>query len=271
MAFLSDEYFNKFKDYIHQKSGIFFDNVNRSILESRLRERMRQKEIADAGEYYNLVLTNQKETETLLDSVTTNLTKFFRNEKQFSALREFVIPDIIERNKKSGNNTVKIWSAGCSTGEEPYSIAMDVLAQAPSGWTLNILSSDISLKSLMKAKTGYYPKERCEGIPKDFLAKYMEEEKEGYKVKAELIGSIRFDYHNLKHDNGERDFDIIFCRNVIIYFDKAEQERIVGHFYKCLKNPGYLFLGHSESLFGMQTLFKPEKIGESILYKKSEG
>lgn len=267
-ATINDEYFNKFKDLIHKESGIFFDNINRSILESRLKERMRQKNFTTPSDYYQSVLSDRKEMENLLDSVTTNLTKFFRNDRQFVALREGVLPSVIEQNKKTGNHSIKIWSAGCSTGEEPYSIAMEVLNQVPAGWRVNIIASDISLKSLMKAKTGYYAKERIEGFPPGYIEKYMIQEREGYNMKEEIKKIIRFDYHNLKNDNGERNYDIVFCRNVIIYFDKQEQERLANHFYQCLKNPGYLFLGHSESLFGMNTPFKPEKISESFVYTR---
>ncbi|HOJ50310.1 MAG TPA: protein-glutamate O-methyltransferase CheR [Spirochaetota bacterium] len=262
------DYLSLFKELIHNESGIFFDDSNMSILDSRLRERLRLRKLSDFSEYYNLVKSDKKELEELLDSVTTNLTKFFRNPRQFDSLREIVLPEVIERNKIT--RKIKIWSAGCSTGEEPYSIAMEVFNALPNInlWNVIIIASDISLKSLMKAKAGYYPKERIENFPDDYLRKYMVEEKEGYKVKEELKSIIRFDYHNLKNDNGERDFDIIFCRNVIIYFDKNEQERIINHFYNCLKKPGYLFLGHSESLFGMNTPFKPKKIGDSFIYIK---
>ncbi len=266
---LNDEYFMKFKNIIHEKSGIFFDNVNRSILESRLRERMRQKQIENHSEYYELVSTNNDELETLLDSVTTNLTKFFRNDRHFNALRTHIIPDIISRNESK--KQIKIWSAGCSTGEEPYSVVMEILSALGTKsnlWRIDVLASDISLKSLMKAKIGYYPKERTENIPNEYKGKYLIEEKEGYKVKDDVKKFIRFDYHNLKNDNGERGFDLIFCRNVIIYFDKTEQERVVNHFYQCLATPGYLLIGHSESLFGMSTSFNPEKIAENIIYMK---
>jgi chemotaxis protein methyltransferase CheR len=271
MLEISEEHFIKFKDIIHKESGIFFDNINKSILESRLRERIRQKNLTNPEEYYLIVTKDKTEMENLLDSVTTNLTKFFRNEKQFVALRQNILPECAERNKNNGTKSIKIWSAGCSTGEEPYTIAMDMVNLfPPTSWKLEILASDLSLKSLMKAKTGYYPRERSEGIPIDYVKKFLNEEKEGFKIKDEVKNIIRFDYHNLKFDNGERNFDIIFCRNVIIYFDKTEQERVVNHFYKCLKNPGYLFLGHSESLFGMNTLFKPVKFADTYIYKKEE-
>ena len=262
------DYLLKFKKLIHKESGIFFDDSNMTILESRLKERLRLRKLNDFSEYYSLVLSDKKEMEELLDSVTTNLTKFFRNMRQFDSLRDIILPEIIERNRNT--KKIKVWSAGCSTGEEPYSIAMEIFNAIPNInlWNIIIIASDISLKSLMKAKAGYYPKERIEGFPDDYVKKYMIEEKEGYKVKDEIKFIVRFDYHNLKNDNGERDFDIIFCRNVIIYFDKQEQERIINHFYNCLKTPGYLFLGHSESLFGMNTRFKPKKIGESFIYVK---
>jgi chemotaxis protein methyltransferase CheR len=268
LNFLNDEEFNLIKDLIYKESGISFSDVNRPILESRIKERCRKKEIVSPKDYYNQVLKDSEELKTLLDNVTTNLTKFFRNETHFTALRDSVIPEI---NKRKIDRSIKIWSAGCSTGEEPFSILMylyEYLAD-PDSWNIQIISSDISLKSLMVAKEGYYTNERCEVIPESYLKKYFDKLNDGYKIKDFFKKLIRFDYHNLKNDNGERDFDIIFCRNVIIYFDKTAQEEIIAKFEASLNENGYLFLGHSESLYGMKTIFKFSKIGDACLYRKN--
>ncbi len=268
MRYLTDEDFNLIKDMIYKESGISFSDVNRPILESRIKERCRKKEIEAPRDYYNQVLKDPEELKVLLDSVTTNLTKFFRNDTQFKALKEEVLPEIIKRKT---NKQIKVWSAGCSTGEEPYTIII-VLFEAlpnPETWNIQIISSDISLKSLLVAKEGFYPEERCDNIPPEYLTKYFNKVDGGYKIKDVYKKYIRFDYHNLKNDNGERDFDIIFCRNVIIYFDKKAQEEVIEKFNTSLNQEGYLFLGHSESLYGMQTGFKFAKAGDACLYRKN--
>jgi len=268
LHYLTDEEFNLIKDLIYKESGISFSNINRPILESRIKERCRQKKIDLPKEYYQIVLKDTEELKILLDSVTTNLTKFFRNDTQFVALRENVIPELI---KKKTDKKIKVWSAGCSTGEEPYSIAMYFYEYIPNpqAWEFSIIASDISLKSLLVAKTGFYSDERCESIEKGFLGKFFDKVENGFQIKDFLKTPIRFDYHNLKNDNGERNFDIIMCRNVIIYFDKKAQEELLNKFETSLNNDGYLFLGHSESLFGMNTGFKFSKIGDAIIYRKS--
>ena len=271
MNFLTDDEFNKFKEKIYKESGIHFSTVNRPILESRIKERFKYTNVENTEEYYKLINNNQNELMTLLDSVTTNLTKFFRNEAQFESLEKNVLPEIIER-KKNANKTIKIWSAGCSTGEEPYTVAMTLLNILPNiyGWNLKIIASDISLKSLMIAQKGIYERERIENIDEKNLQMYFNKKDENnYEVKKELKDLIQFDYHNLKHDAGHKDIDIIFCRNVIIYFDREAQINVIKKFYDVLDEKGYLFIGHSESLFGMNTGFKFTKIGNSCVYKKS--
>ncbi len=270
MRFLTDQEFTLIKDLIYKESGISFSDINRPILESRIKERCRKKQIEIPEEYYKIVSADHEELKILLDSVTTNLTKFFRNDAHFKALKHGIIPEIVKRKL---DRHIKIWSAGCSTGEEPYSILIYLYENLPDPdtWNINIIASDISLKSLLVAKEGYYTKERCDAIPEAYLAKYFDKIDKGYKIKDFFRKLIRFDYHNLKYDNGERDFDIILCRNVIIYFDKKAQEEVVGKFSKALHKDGYLFLGHSESLYGMDTDFKFSKIEDAIIYRKVKG
>ena len=268
MNFLSDNEFNQFKDKIYKESGIHFSAVNRPILESRIKERCKITNIGSCNDYFQLINSNSNELMTLLDSVTTNLTKFFRNESQFVTLKENVLTEIIGRKK---NKRISIWSAGCSTGEEPYTIALvllDVIGNF-SGWDVKIIASDISLKSLMIAQKGEYSKERLENVSPQYLNKYfIKKDDNNYIANNELKNIIKFDYHNLNHEAEYRDLDIIFCRNVIIYFDREAQINVIKKFYKSLDDIGYLFIGHSESLFGMDTGFKFHKIGNSCVYRK---
>ncbi len=268
---INDSEFKLFKDFIYEKSGIFFSDINRAILENRLFEVMLKNQYKSIIDYYNKLQKDAEEVRQFLDLITTNLTKFFRNMSQFEALEKIVIPEIAKNNQSS--RSIRIWSAGCSSGEEPYSIAAVVayVLTLREGWDIKIIASDISLKSLMIAKEGYYKKDRVEDIPPHLFSIAFEDMGEAIKVKDEIKKLITFDYHNLKNEFGYKDFDIIFCRNVIIYFDQEAQKDVINKFYHLLRPYGYLFLGHSESLFGMNTKFKFSKIGNAIAYLKNEG
>jgi chemotaxis protein methyltransferase CheR len=270
VSYLSEELFQQYRDKIYAESGIHFSTINRPILESRIKERLRISQIETPQAYFDLICKDGEELAVLLDAVTTNLTKFFRNESHFNALKNNILPELIARKASSYNRRIKIWSAGCSTGEEPYSIAIQLMEQIQdvSSWEIDIIASDISLKSLMIAKAGVYPKDRLDSVPSKLMEKYFSKEEDKYKISDRIRKLIRFDYHNLKNDNGERDLDLIFCRNVIIYFDRVAQEDVIKKFEVALNADGYLFIGHSESLFGMKTQFKFHKIGDACVYRK---
>jgi chemotaxis protein methyltransferase CheR len=252
---MTDADFGKMKDFIYEKSGITFSEINRPILESRLKERLKLANVETIDAYYKIITSNEEEMKILLDAVTTNLTRFFRNQGQIDAFEKFILPELVAHKKKKGNNTIKIWSAGCSTGEEPYTLAMICAEILPKDFTVSITASDLSLKSLMTAKTGFYSESRIAGIPDNYLAKYFEKTSDGYQAMEILKKMIRFDYHNLKFDSGLKDLDIILCRNVIIYFDEAAQENVINKFWNSLSTHAYLIIGHSESLFVMKTQF----------------
>jgi chemotaxis protein methyltransferase CheR len=196
------------------------------------------------------------------------LTRFFRNQAQFDALEHHIIPELMKVKKASGNNVIRFWSAGCSTGEEPYTIAMLMNEILPPPWKFEILASDISLKCLMTAKEGFYAESKITGIPDEYLKKYFDKVEGGYKVHADLMSKIRFDYHNLNNDSGQRNLDIVFCRNVIIYFDEAAQTAVIRRFWDSLSSKSFLIIGHSESLFGMDTKFEFVKTEWATFYRK---
>jgi len=268
--FLSDADFEKYRAFIYQESGITFTSANRSILESRLKEQLRNKGLDSVNAYFSKVSTDKEELRAFLDSITTNLTRFFRNQPHFDTLEKFVVPELINKIKKGGaSNTIRIWSAGCSTGEEPYTIAMLLSEILPPSWKFDILASDISLKCLMTAKEGFYSESKIDGIPPSYLTKYFDKVEGGYRVRQDIQSKIKFDYHNLKHDSGQRGLDIIFCRNVIIYFDEAAQAAVINRFWDAMAPKSFLFIGHSESLFGMDTKFEFMKTEWATLYRKS--
>jgi chemotaxis protein methyltransferase CheR len=268
VIFLSDTEFEAYRKLISSESGIHFTQTNRSILESRLKERLRQHGSANAKTYLSLISANKDELKTFLDSITTNLTRFFRNQPHFDAMECFVLPELTAIKKTFADFTMKVWSAGCSTGEEPYTIAMLLSENLPPNFKFEIVASDLSLKCLMTAKEGFYDKTRAVGIPDAYLKKYFDQNESGYRVKDILKSKIRFDYHNLKNASPWRNFDIVFCRNVLIYFDEAAQTTVVNHFWDSMASKSFLYIGHSESLFGMNTKFEFVKTKWTTLYKK---
>lgn len=266
--FLSDTDFERFRTLIYDESGIHFSESNRTILESRLKERLRIAKLETVGEYYRFVRQDAEELKVLLDAVTTNLTRFFRNAAHWETFEKFVLPDLIAHKRKSGNRRFKMWSAGCSTGEEPYTIAMELLELLPKEFEIEIIASDLSLKSVLTGQQGFYGTNRISGIPEPFLEKYFDKQENGYQIKDTVKKLIKFDYHNLKNDSGQRNLDVIFCRNVLIYFDEAAQKAVVDRFWEAMAPHSFLFIGHSESLFGMQTSFKFIKTDYATLYGK---
>ena len=166
------------------------------------------------------------------------------------------------------DRTIKVWSAGCSTGEEPLTISMILKSILPMGFNYQITASDISLKSLLVGQKGFYADNKVDGIPADYLAKYFTKVEGGYQANKEILDPIHFDYHNLKNDSGIRKLDVVFCRNVLIYFDEAAQLAVVNRFYDAMASKSYLFIGHSESLFGMKTQFEFLKTEWACLYTK---
>lgn len=266
---LSDVDFEKFRKIIYDESGITFSESNRPILDSRIKEILREKKIENLSEYYDLILKDKEELKKMLDSVTTNLTRFFRNQPHFDALINYVIPHVLEEKKKTGDRTVRIWSAGCSTGEEPYTIAMILKKILPSGYSYSVTASDISLKSLMVGQRGFYADNKIDGVPPDYIPIGFNKVEGGYQVTPDIMSKVKFDYHNLQHAPGMKNLDVVFCRNVMIYFDEPAQLVVLDNFWNSMAPHSYLFIGHSESLFGMKTKFEFLKTDWTCLYQKN--
>ena len=266
---LNDADFERFRKTIYDESGITFSATNRPILDSRIKEILREKKLDSVDDYYKLITSDHEEMKRMLDAVTTNLTRFFRNQPHFDALEKYVIPHVLEEKKKTGDKTVRVWSAGCYTGEEPYTIAMLLKRILPVGYDFQVTASDISLKSLMVGQSGFYADNKVDGIPPDYLSQYFTKSAGGYQVNKEIMSKVKFDYHNLKNDSGMRNLDVIFCRNVMIYFDEPAQLVVLNRFWNSMASHSYLFIGHSESLFGMDTKFEFLKTDWACLYQKN--
>lgn len=268
---LSDNEFGLFRDLIYGECGVKIGIEKRTFLESRLRRRMTALGVATALEYYSLVRYSKKlqELPALLDIMMICETSFFRNQPQFDLLNDVILPDIIDHKVRANSRLIRIWSAGCSTGQEPYSAAMAVLSRLPEpeSWNIRVFASDLSFTALERAQSGIYTADQVRGLTEPFMSKYFRRENGNYIVMDEIKRRVIFDYHNLKHDHGLRSLDVIFCRNVMIYFDTDEQRRLIQRFASCLVPGGYLFIGHAESLQSLSQQFTMVHRDKGIAYR----
>jgi chemotaxis protein methyltransferase CheR len=271
---MTPEEFNLFRTLIYDTCGIDFQPDKSFLLENRLRKRMQQCGINTYIKYYHHLISGllgSQELITLVDSITINETNFFRNRPQFDLLENVVLTELITKKKQDNDKRLRIWSAGCSSGQEPFSIAITLLEKIPfvDLWDIKILASDISLSILEVAESGRYLETQLRGLDKEFQDKYFFKNSNGeYLINERVKKLVTFDYHNLKHDNGLRGFDIIFCRNVMIYFDQAGCINLVNRFANSLVTGGYLFIGHAETLKGLSTRFKMVCHNKGIAYRK---
>ena len=260
---LKDVDFDKIRKMVFELCGIDLHDGKKELVKARLGKRLREGKFKTFKDYYQYVTTEEGADEliTMIDSISTNLTSFFREEGHFRKLRTLV-PTILNAAGTPGRMPkINIWCAGCSTGEEAYTIAMTVKESADRMVNLRIWATDISTKVLKTAMAGIYPEDRIRKIPPDLVKKYFAVGQGSwrghYRVKDILREPIEFSRFNLMDVSppGEA-FDVIFCRNVMIYFNKKTQGELVLRFYHRLKNGGHLFIGHSESLTGLVHPFK---------------
>ncbi len=256
---VSPELFQKFKKLIYSETGIWLGPAKTALLCGRLFRRLRSLEIASLEDYYDVVARPDQPDERarMIDAITTNETRFFREPRQFEFLAQTLIPRWrAEEERHLRAKKIRIWSAGCSSGEEPYTVAMLLARHLPpaEGWDVRLLATDISNRVLEKAQRGIYPIARAAELPAHFLHDFMLRgmaEREGeMKVKVEVQHMIDFRRLNLDQDYDLIDspFDAIFCRNVLIYFDTASKRRVIERLAGHLAHEGVLFVGHAENL-----------------------
>lgn len=257
---MSDRTFIRFSKFIHTEIGIKMPETKRTMLQARLQKRLWKLGISSFDEYCDYLFSHEgmeNELAHMIDVVTTNKTEFFREPKHFEYLVQYALPNLIDR--KGLNERFMVWCAGCSTGEEPYSLAMVLrnFAEQNPRFRFLILATDISTRVLQDSKLGIYEEERIESIPKWMRKKYLlksrEKDKDLVRVIPEIRACVRFRRLNFMDKNfGLREpMDIVFCRNVIIYFDRTTQEGVLQRICRYLNPGGYLFTGHSETLNGM--------------------
>lgn len=262
VAPISDREFRDFQALIYREAGIHLSPIKKALLTGRLARRMRELRMPRFQDYYAYITADRSGDELviLLDAITTNETHFFREPRQFDFLEQVVYPEW-RRAAEAGRRQrrLRVWSAACSTGEEPYSLAMSLLSHFPldQGWTVDILASDLSTRVLERARAGVWPLKRADHIPRDLLRRFMLRgtgPQEG-KMRAgqEVRQPLEFQRINLNDESYpvRGGLDAIFCRNVLIYFDNASRTRVINRLLDLLAPDGLLFLGHAESLTGL--------------------
>lgn len=272
---LPDDVFRLLRDFIHDYCGIFFDDASKFLVERRLSRRLEQHQLKSFEEYYHFLRYDRKREEELtilVDNLTTNETYFFRENPQLRAFAEEILPELRER--LADRKALRIWSAGCSTGEEPYTIAMLLFESGDwwRTWQVEILGSDINQRVLHTARKGMYKKSAHRVTSPEMLAKYfIEEDKGDYRIVDKVKELVSFSSLNLLDPlkaNLLSNMDIIFCRNVIIYFDKEAKKKVIESFSNKLREGGYLLLGHSESLINISNAFVLRTLKNDMVYQK---
>jgi chemotaxis protein methyltransferase CheR len=271
--------FQQLRDFIYEQCGIYIPDNRKYLLENRLGGRLKTLNLRGFGEYlYYLKYDSGRHQElpSLFNVITTNETSFYRNPPQLAAFQDVILPSILEKKKKAGHKRLHIWSAGCSTGEEPYTLAIilrEVLKSEITAWNVRITANDLSESVLAAARRGVYSDYSLRTTPKEIIKKYFIEEAGRFKIHQELKTLITFGQLNL-NDRAQVTTvprsDIIFCRNVIIYFDDPMKKKVIRSFYDNLMPGGTLFIGHSESLHQISRAFKPTHHPGSIVYFKEE-
>lgn len=250
---------------VAKHAGITLHEGKRELVYGRLAKRLRALRIETFGEYCD-ILKDEKCEELLhcVNAITTNVTTFFRENHHFQFLQTALLPELIKESGSTGKRSLHIWSAGCSTGQEPYSIAMSLCEYAPglSGWDIKILATDLDSKVIEQAESGVYRIDHLENISPERKKRFFLKGKgnsEGFaRIVPEIKDMVRFERLNLVEPWGLAEkFDIIFCRNVMIYFNNETRQRLLMEFAGKLVPGGYLFVGHSESLSGVRNVFSP--------------
>lgn len=263
---------------IYQECGMFFDETRMQFLQDRLQERLKARR-ADCFYNYYLLLTNpeaHQELAALLENLSVVETSFFRIRPQLEIFKRTALEEVLKRKQAQKDFTLRVWSAGCSTGQEAYTLAMligDAFAYRnlrsrvsaqnsmprpliPPPWNVEVIASDINYSALLTAKQGSYTERQMESVDYPCRLRYFDKAGERYVIKPELKNLVQFDFHNLKTEFLPLRNDIVFCRNVMIYFDAAEQRRLIEKLYYCVNRDGFLFVGHAENLGEITNKFR---------------
>jgi chemotaxis protein methyltransferase CheR len=270
---LEEEVFRLIRDFVRDYCGIYFDDDSRYLLEKRLSRRVRTLHFSNFREYYRYLLyhkNREEELTSIIDIITVNETYFFREQNQLKTFSEEILPELKDINKDK--KRLKVWSAGCSTGEEPYTIAILVLEKGYfHNWNIEIFGSDINQRVLQAARSGIYRKNSFRATEPYFLRKYFREEDNLSRISDNVKQYVNFSHLNLLDPFKVKlvgTVDVIFCRNVLIYFDYPSRKKVINMFYERLADGGYLLLGHAESLINISTAFSLRHFKYDMVYQK---
>src|ERR1700723_4474699 len=277
---------------VYQECGLLFYSRRADFLQDRLQRRLKECKLDSFYSYYRLLISKEgkEELSKLLENLTVNETSFFRNKAQLDLFHKHVLDSILRGKQERRDFSLRLWSAGCSTGQEAYTMAMQVadalsyhaLRNAsnyetpfpkpliPPPWKLEILASDISYSVLRAGQEGIYSETQMASVDYSYRLRHFDKVGDRYAVKKTLKELVRFDFHNLKTEYLPQRTDVIFCRNVMMYFDEAEQKRLIEKFHRCLNPGGYLFVGHAESLFGLTKSFHMIHQNNATVYQRVE-
>ncbi|HAK87951.1 MAG TPA: chemotaxis protein [Nitrospiraceae bacterium] len=271
---MTDDIFKQLRDFIYERSGIFIPDNKKYFIENRLGRKVQEKNLKGYEDYLYIIKygSDKNELNGLFNLITTNETFFFREPQQFDVFSGELFKRITDENVKAGRKEIRIWSAASSTGEEPYTLAM-ILLEKPEAQPLRkeIYASDISEAVLSSARAGVYGSYSIRNVPEAYLKKYFNNSNQQYSLTPNIKSLTKFMKVNLMDDKDTkaiRGVDVIFCRNVLIYFDDKAKQKAVSNLYDALRPNGYLFIGTSESLHNVTRAFKPVVINKVIVYQK---
>jgi chemotaxis protein methyltransferase CheR len=272
---LTDREYEKFVEFIYNQTGIHFDLRKNTFISKRITSRLENLGEESFTKYFDFLRYKdfQKiELQELVNLLTINESYFFRDFPQIESFANYCLTEVAERNSAEDNFTIRIWSAGCSSGDEPYTLAI-ILSEILdfNHWKIEVHASDIDLTILDKAKKGIYEERSIRDVPLEYLAKYFVKSGNKYKVNDKIKSMVQFEHLNLsdiKSMRLKRNFDFIFCRNVLIYFDELSRKKVIDNFFLSLNSGGYIFLGSSESINRITTAFTIKKKGAYLVYTK---
>jgi len=276
---ITDEEFVQLRDFIYEKSGIFVDVKRKYLFESRFSKRLSELGLTSFFDYTKYLKFDKRKDEELrhlFELVTTNETSFYRDTRQLEAFRDNVLRETLDEQRKKGQLELNIWSAGCSSGEEPYTLAillMETLGLELPRWKISITAGDLSAQMIARAKEGVYKEYAFKTTPDDIREKYFKEVGDGWQIVPAVRNMVNFVRMNLNDTLSLKRVprsQIVFCRNVIIYFDDAMKKKVIGSFYDNLHPGGCLMIGHSESLHKIFQVFKPVSYPGTIAYMKEK-
>ncbi len=265
-----DEYYDKLVELIYKETGITFDDNKKYYVERRIKENIRLLKLSDLKDYYRLLKYTKEghHIQKLINDITINETYFFRDFDQLDIYSETTLPILIR--EKDNTRTIRVWSAGCSTGEEAYTLAIILLELLPdpSHWNIEITGTDINSKVLDGAKRGLYNERSVKDVPDEYLTRYFKLYKDNYLLNNEVKQLVNFKCENILTCDHLDYYDLIFCRNVLIYFDNDTKNRAINNFYDTLRPGGFIHLGHAETFNGILNKFVMINVKNSNIFCK---